>query len=94
MYFTACSILLWSLPIVSIPAQSADVGDVGVLTFMSLSNGDRECTEIAILDDSVLEGPETLILTLMPNTIIITVVDTVEVTIADEGKYFIKHTLI
>lgn len=68
------------------PAQSADCGEMGKLIFESLSDGDRACADITVLNDTLLEGPETLTVTIMPNTIIINVMDTAQVTIEDEGK--------
>ena len=71
------------------PAQSADCEEMGVMVFKSLSDGDRACVDITVLNDAVLEGPETLTVTVVPNTILINVMNTAQVTIDDEGKYIV-----
>lgn len=73
------------------PAQSDDLEDVGTLTFMSISDGDVACGEIVTRNDTVIEGTETLTVTLLENALILIIVDTVQVSILDEGKSTMVH---
>lgn len=52
---------------------------------MSLSDGNVACADIVIINDTVLEGPEILIVTLLESTSIIVTINTAQVLIADEG---------
>lgn len=66
-------------------AQSEDVEDLGTLTFRSLSDGDVVCADIAIANDTLLEGTEVLTVTLMESTSLIVVTNSTQVLIEDEG---------
>lgn len=63
-------------------AQQEDLCKVGKLKYSSISEGDISCADITVHNDSVLEGPEVLTVTLTPRNVAL---NTVFITIMDQG---------